>query len=166
MDPKDSPKTAFSTRNGHYEFIWMPFSFKTAPSCFQRMMNNVLIELNNTQCFVYLDDIVLHGSTLDDHNWKLRSVLARLRKHDLKLQPDKCEFLKKSCEYLGYVISDKGIESNSKKVASVQEVPIPRNIKKIKIFLGMVGYYRKFIENFFTVVKHLTHLLKKNVNFE
>lgn len=121
MDPKDSPKTAFSTPNGHYEFTRMPFGLKNAPSCFQRMMNNVLTGLNNTQCFVYLDDIVLYGSTLDDHSRKLKNIFSRLREHNLKLQPDKCEFLKKSCEYLGHVISDKGIPPNPNKVASVSK---------------------------------------------
>jgi hypothetical protein len=129
-------------------------------------MNNLLTGLNNTQCFVYLDDIVSHVSTLHDHNRKLRNVFSRFREHNSKLQSDKCEFLKKSCEYLGHVICGKGIEPNPNKTASVQKVPIPRNIKEIKMFLGMVDYYRKFFGNFPTISKPSSHLLKKNVNFK
>lgn len=79
-------------------------------------MNNVLTGLTNKQCFVYLDDIVLYGSTLEDHNRKLINIFSRLQENNLKLQPDKCEFMKRPCEYLGYVMTDKGIEPNTQKV--------------------------------------------------
>lgn len=115
MDPKHSPKTAFTTPHGHYEFTRQPFGLKRAPSLFQRLMDTVLMGLNNHQCFVYVDDVVIYGSSLEDHNRRLINVFSRLRNHNLKLQPDKCEFLKQSCEYLGHVISDKGVSPNPKK---------------------------------------------------
>lgn len=165
MDPHDSPKTAFSTPTGHYEFTRMPFGLKNAPASFQRMMNAVLSGLTSSQCFVYLDDVVIYGSSLLDHNVKLNNIFDRLRHHNLKLQPDKCEFLRKSCEYLGHVISDKGIQPNPKKIEFIQEIPRPKTSKQIKSFLGMVGYYRKFINNFATLAKPLTRLLKKDETF-
>lgn len=162
MNPDDAPKTAFSTPNGHFEYTRMPFGLKNAPSCFQRMMNSVLMGLTNTQCFVYLDDVVLYGSTLEDHNRKLKNIFYRLRENNLKLQLDKCEFLKKSCEYLGHVISDDGVRPNPRKVECIERVSQPQSQKQINMFLGLVGYYRKFIENFSTIAKPLTLLLKKD----
>lgn len=82
------------------------------------------------------------------------------------MQPDKCEFLKNSCEYLGHVISDKGVEPNPNKIECIKKIPRPKNEKHIKQFLGMIGYYRKFIENFATLAKPLTKLLKKDCVFK
>lgn len=128
-------------------------------------MNGVLMGLTNNQCFVYLDDIFIYGSSLEDHNRKLLNIFSRLRNNNLKLQPDKCEFLKKSCEYLGHLISDKGVQPNPKKVECIKNVTRPYNQKQIKQFLGMAGYYRKFINNFSTIAKPLTQLLKKDQPF-
>lgn len=142
LNPKDIPKTAFSTLSGHYEYLRMPFGLKNAPSCFQRLMNNVLMGLTHNQCFVYLDDVVIYGSSLEDHNRKLKNVFSRLRNSNLKLRPDKCEFLNKSCNYLGHVISDKGLLPNPNKIKAIQSIPQLKSAKEVKIFLGMAGYYR------------------------
>jgi hypothetical protein len=95
MDPRDVEKTAFSTKEGHWAYKRMPFGLKTAPATFQKMMNNVLSGLTGTRCFVFLDDIIIYANSLIDHDRKLRDVFGRLRKYNLKLQPDKCEFLRK-----------------------------------------------------------------------
>lgn len=166
LKPEDRSKTAFSTPDGHWEWDCMPFGLKNAPAVFQRMMNNVLIGLNNKQCFVYLDDIVIYGSDLQNHNEKLINVFTRLREHNLKLQPDKCEFLKDSCHYLGHVISKDGVKPNPDKIESIKQIPRPKNPKHIKMFLGMTGYYRKFIQDFATIAKPLTILLKNDVEFK
>lgn len=162
---EDRPKTAFSTPEGHWEWDCMPFGLKNAPATFQRMMNNVLSGLNNKQCFVYLDDIVIYGSNLEDHNQKLINVFTRLRDNTLKLQPDKCEFLRDSCQYLGHIITRDGVKPNPDKVSSIKQIPIPKNPKHIKMFLGMTGYYRKFIKDFASIAKPLTNLLKKDAEF-
>jgi hypothetical protein len=94
--PEDRCKTAFSTSDGHFEYKRMPFGLKSAPSTFQRMMNNILSELIGNRCLVYMDDILVMGETLKEHNLKLRDVFQRLREHNLKIEPDKCEFLKRS----------------------------------------------------------------------
>jgi hypothetical protein len=105
---EDRHKTAFSTSNGHFEFKRMPFGLKSAPSTFQRMMNNVLSELIGDRCLVYMDDILITEETLKEHNLKLRAVFQKLREYNLKTEPDKCEFLKE-LSYLGHIVTAEGV---------------------------------------------------------
>lgn len=165
MEEVDTEKTAFSTPYGHFEYTRMPFGLKNAPACFQRLMNTVLAGLQGIKCFVYLDDIVVYGQNLEEHNNKLIEVLEQLRKANLKLQPDKCEFLRKEVNYLGHVITDKGVKPDPKKIQSIVEMQAPVNTKGIKSFLGMIGYYRKFIRDFSRFAEPMTRLLKKDVEF-
>lgn len=161
MSEKDKHKTAFSVPSGHYQFKRMPFGLKNAPSSFQRLMNIVLSGLQSTKCFVYLDDIVVYGSSLEEHNSKLVSVFNQLRRHNLKLQPDKCEFLHKEIAYLGHIISDNGVKPNPDKVKAIVKIPTPKTQKDVKSFVSLASYYRKFIPNFSSIAKPLTGLLKK-----
>ena len=147
LEQGEGPKTAFSTKHGHWEFNRLPFGLKTAGATFQKMMNSVLSGLTGTRCFVYLDDIVLYAKSLEDHNTKLREVLDRLRTYKLKLQPDKCEFLRKEVNYLGHWITETGVRPDPKKVAAVDRFPTPTNQKELKTFCGMISYYRRFIPN-------------------
>lgn len=165
MDPKDKAKTAFTTPHGHYEFQRMPFGLKNAPATFQRLMNTVLIGLKGIKSFVYLDDIVIYGNSLEHHNQNLREVFQKLREHNLKLQPDKCEFLRNEVAYLGHIITDKGVQPNPDKIKAISEIKTPKEPKDIKSFLGLVGYYRKFIPQFSHIAKPLTTLLKKDQKF-
>lgn len=165
LDPKDVPKTAFNTPYGHYEFLRMPFGLKNAPATFQRAMDSVLYGLQGERCFVYLDDIVVFASSLQEHEQKLTEVFTRLKQHGLKVQPDKCEFMRKEVAYLGHIISDQGVKPNPEKVRVVKEFPVPKSCKDIKSFLGLAGYYRRFIPNFSKITKPLTSLLKKDVPF-
>ena len=165
VDPKDIPKTAFNTPYGHYEFLRMPFGLKNAPATFQRAMDSVLYGLQGERCFVYLDDIVVFASSLQEHEQKLTEVFDRLRQHGLKIQPDKCEFLRKEVGYLGHIISSDGVKPNPDKVQAVKDFPTPKSCKDIKSFLGLAGYYRRFIANFSNITKPLTSLLKKDVPF-
>lgn len=161
----DRQKTAFTTPSGQYEFTRMPFGLKTAPSVFQRLMNSVLSGLQGLQCFVYLDDIVIYASSLEQHSSKLKAIFDRLKLNNLKLQPDKCEFLRREVSYLGHVITSDGVKPNPDKVSAINNFPVPVDQKSIKIFLGLVGYYRKFISNFAQIAKPLTLLLKKDTPF-
>ena len=102
LSEKDRLKTAFITSQCHYEYLRMPFGLKSAPSTFQRLMNNVLMGLIGTRCFVYLDDIIF-GETLEEHNDRLKEIFERLRQFRLKIEPDKCEFLKTELTYLGHI---------------------------------------------------------------
>jgi len=165
MDPAHAHKTAFSTPHGHYEFTRMPFGLKNAPATFQRLMDQVLSDLQGAELFVYMDDIVVYASSLREHDVKIQKLMNHLRNANLLLQPDKCEFLRREVAYLGHVIGNNGIRPNPKKLAAVKNFPIPRNAKNIKQFLGLAGYYHRFIPNFSGVAKPLTSLLKKNIPF-
>lgn len=161
MSPEDIPKTAFNVEHGHYEFQRMPMGLKNSPSTFQRVMDNVLKDLQNTVCLVYLDDIIVYSTSLQEHIVNLQKVFQRLRESNLKIQMDKSEFLKLETAYLGHVISRDGIKPNPDKISAIQNYPIPKTPKEIKQFLGLVGYYRKFIPDFARLTKPLTHCLKK-----
>ncbi|CAK1590747.1 unnamed protein product [Parnassius mnemosyne] len=143
----------------------MPFGLKNAPATFQRVMDSVLCGLQGKRCFVYLDDIVVFASSLQEREQKLEEVFSRLRKYDLKIQPDKCEFLRRQVAYLGHILSNEGVKPNPDKIRAVHEFPIPKSCKDIKAFLGLTGYYRQFIPNFSKLTKPLTSLLKKDTAF-
>lgn len=166
MDKEDAPKTAFSTPFGHYEFKRMPFGLKNAPSTFQRLMNSVLTGLQGNELFVYLDDIVIYSSSLREHLIKYQKLCARLRDANLKLQPEKCNLLRKEVVYLGHIISADGVKPDPGKIEAVKNFPTPKNAKNIKQFLGLAGYYRRFIPNFSGTSKPLTNLLRKDVPFK
>jgi len=166
MHPDDSHKTAFSTPHGHYEFDRMPFGLKNAPATFQRLMDLVLTGMQGNEIFVYLDDIVLYSSSLTEHAIKFEKLATRLRRANLKLQPDKCEFLRKEVSYLGHIIGENGVRPDPKKIEAVQNFPIPKNAKNVKQFLGLAGYYRRFIKGFSKIAKPLTNLLKGDNDFK
>ena len=110
--------------------------------------------MQGLKCLVYLD-IIVFGENLRVHNQRLRHVFARLRSHNLKLQPDKCEFLRKEVLYLGHHLTCKGVLPDESKLSAVKEFPIPNTTKKLKGFLGLAGYYRRFIPNFSKIAKPL-----------
>ena len=166
MSPEDAAKTAFSVPQGHFQFNRMPFGLQNAPSTFQRLMNTVLSGLQGERCFVYLDDIVIYSYDLKSHIENLSAVFEKLRNHNLKLQPDKCEFLRKEVGYLGHVITEDGVKPNPEKIKAVQNFPIPKCPKDIKSFLGLVSYYRRFMPEFSKTSKSLTSLLKKRYTFQ
>ena len=144
----------------------MPMGLKHSPATFQRLMDQVLLGLQGTELFVYLDDIVIYAKDLENHGRKLRRLLKQLPEANLSLQPEKCEFLFKEIAYLGYIISDKGVKPNPKKIEAVQNFPRPKTPRNIKIFLGLAGYYRRFIKDFSAREKLLSNLLKKEALFK
>ncbi|KAL4101250.1 hypothetical protein QTP88_021270 [Uroleucon formosanum] len=165
LDEKSKEFTAFSTNQGHWHFKKMAMGLKTSLCSFQRLMHNVMAGIVGIKCLVYLDDIIIYGKGLLDHNEKLRDVFERLRNHNLKIQPTKCEFLKQQCMYLGHIISENGIQPDPKKIKSVLQFPTPASVKEIKSFLGLSGYYRKFIKSYSLISKPMTNLLRKDVTF-
>lgn len=162
VDPQDIPKTAFTTEGGHYEFKRMPFGLKNAPSTFQRVMDNVLRGLQNEICVVYLDDILIYSTSLQEHIERLTLIFKRLREHNFKIQLDKSEFLRKEVSYLGHVVTPEGVRPNPDKITAIKNFPIPKTQKEIKSFLGLLGYYRRFIKNLAKITKPLTRCLKKD----
>jgi len=165
MHDSDSHKTTFSILYGHYEFNRMPFELKNAPATFQRLMDQVLSGLQGNDMFVYLDDIVIYATSLTEQRIKFNKLAKRLRKAYLQLQPDKCEFLCKEVTYLEHIISEHGVRPDPQRIHAIKEFPMPHNNKHIKQFLGLAGYYRRFIPNFSKTAEPLTDLLKKGRKF-
>lgn len=161
MEPSDRQKTAFSTQNGHYEFLRMPFGLKNAPATFQRLMNTILGDLIGKDCLVYMDDIIVFGTSLQEHLNSMERVFKRLADANLKIELDKSDFMRRETIFLGHVITPEGIKPNPDKVKAILNYPVPKTEKEIKQFLGLAGFYRKFIKNFSKVTKPLTHCLKK-----
>lgn len=160
---EDRAKTAFSTPQGHYEYIRMPFGLKNAPATFQRLMNSILKDYINKICVVYLDDILIFSTSIHEHIDSLNKILNRLRESNLKIQIDKCKFFSKETEYLGHILTPEGLKPNPQKIENIIELKLPHTQKQIKAFLGMTGYYRKFIKDYAKVAQPLTKFLKKDV---
>lgn len=160
MADQDIEKTAFSVNNGKYEFVRLPFGLKNAPSIFQRVMDDVLREHIGKICYVYIDDIIIFSSTIDEHLKNLRTIFETLRKANFKIQPDKSEFLKTEVEFLGFIVSENGLKPNMKKVEAIQKYPEPTNLKELRAFLGLSGYYRRFVKDYAKIAKPLTKLLR------
>ena len=165
MSPEDAHKTAFSTPYGHYEFVRMPFGLKNAPATFQRFMDEILRGLQGEICFVYIDDIIIFADSLEQHEKRFKLVMERLKQAQLKVQLEKCQFLQKRVSFLGHILSEDGIRPDSKKIEAVKDFPVPKSVKNIRQFLGLAGYYRRFIKDFAHTAKPLSNLTKKDVKF-
>ena len=164
LSEKSRPKSAFVSSFGKLEFIRCPFGLAQAPAYFQRLVNEVLLGLTFT--FGYLDDILVYSPDMETHLEHLRKLFIKLREDDLKLKEVKCNFLKKHIQYLGHIVSGKGITLMPEKLACIQEMPPPKTPKEVKQFLGLIGYYQKFVPRFSDLARPLNALTRKNVPFE
>jgi len=162
MHPDDVAKTAFRTHHGHFEFLVMPFGLSNAPATFQALMNDVLRPFLRRFVLVFFDNILIYSSSWSKHLQHLRAVLDALQAHHLHLKHSKCSFGASSVTYLGHVISADGVAMDADKVAVVTEWPVPRSTRGLRCFLGLAGYYRKFIRDFGTIAAPLTRLLRKD----
>ena len=163
LDEESIPKTAFSTPDGHYEWLRVPFGLRNAPADFSRIMFQIFGDLPFVQ--LYLDDITVHSETFEEHIEHLKIVCDRLRKANLKINALKCKWAAKSIKLLGFIISDKGIEVNNDKIKAVLELKSPRNVKEVQKFLGFINYYRKLIQDLAIIAAPLYKLLKTGANF-
>ncbi|GBG77650.1 hypothetical protein CBR_g24098 [Chara braunii] len=161
VHPDDQYKTAFRTRYGHYEFIVMPFGLTNAPTTFQRCMNDLFRPWLDKFVVVYLNDILVFSKTLPEHQGHLRQVLEKLRESNFKINAKKCEWAKTQVLYLGHVLDGDGIKPEDNKIAAIRDWPTPRTLTKLRSFLGLANYYRKFVRNFSTIAAPLRRLLKK-----
>lgn len=165
VDEKDRPKTAFSCHRGLFQFKVMPFGLCNAPSCFERLMEIVLKGYQWERCLCYIDDVIIFGRTFEQALENLELVFGRLRQANLKLKPKKCSFFQHQVLFLGHLISDQGIACDPSKIETVQNWPVPKNVNEIRSFLGLAGYYRRFIPNFSEIASVLTNLTKKEIKF-
>ena len=165
MDPSTREKSAFATHCGLHEFIRMPFGMCNAPATFQRLMQVVLAGIEWKYCFVYLDDILVCSETFEDHLEHLKTVFERLRKAGLTLKPKKCFFALECVTYLGHVISREGVSPDPEKTNKVRDFPVPTDATRVRQFLGLASYYRRFVAGFAKIAGPLHRLLKKDVEF-
>ena len=164
LSEKSRPKSAFVSSFGKWEFKRCPFGLAQAPAYFQRLVNKVLSGL--TFAFGYLDDILVFSPDMETHMEHLRVLFERLQAADLKLKEVKCNFLKKHIQYLGHIVSGEGITPLPEKLDSIQRMLPPKTPKEVKQFLGLIGYYRKFVPRFSDLARPLNALTRKNVEFE
>lgn len=161
VHPQDVHETAFRTHVGHYEFLVMPFGLTNTPSTFQSLMNDIFRPYLRQFVMVFFDDILVYIRTLEEHVEQLLKVLQILDEHTLCVKRSKCSFAYRKIEYLGHVIDREGVSTNPKKVEAVQLWPSPKNTKQLRGFLGLTGYYKRFVKGFGVISKPLTELLKK-----
>jgi hypothetical protein len=162
---EERPKTAFSTSQRHSKYKRVPFGLKRAPSMFTRLVTIVLARIQGIKCLEYLDDIVTIGEALQVHREKFRDVLDTMRKHNLKLQPDQCEFWRKKVTFLGHVKTEGGVEPDEEKVRTIREFQVPTCTEELQSLLGLAGYYKRLLPTFNRTARPLTELLRKNTPY-
>ncbi|XP_057416627.1 uncharacterized protein LOC130711144 [Lotus japonicus] len=163
---EDVPKTAFRTRYGHYEFLVMSFGLTNAPAAFMDLMNRVFKPFLDHFVIVFIDDILVYSKGKEEHEEHLRLVLQTLREKQLFAKFSKCEFWLDTVAFLGHVVSKDGISVDPSKVEAVQNWPRPTTVKEIRSFLGLAGYYRRFVKDFSKLASPLTRLTQKKVEFQ
>ena len=161
----DIPKTAFRTRYGHYEFLVMPFGLTNAPAAFMDLMNRVFRDFLDQFVIVFIDDILVYSKSEKDHKTHLRLVLQRLREHKLYAKFDKCKFWLSEVGFLGHIVNRQGISVDPEKIRAVLEWSRPTNVTEVRSFLGLAGYYRRFVEGFSRIAVPLTKLTQKKEKF-
>jgi hypothetical protein len=161
----DEWKTAFKMKFGLYEWLAMPFGLTNAPSTFKRLMNEVLRPFIGLFVVVYFDDILIYSKTMEEHFKHLSAVFDALRAARLFGNVDKCIFCTQRVSFLGYVVTPQGIDVDSSKIAAIQDWPTPTTVTQIRSFLGLAGFYRRFIRDFSSIAAPLHELTKKGVPF-
>ncbi|GKE38561.1 putative reverse transcriptase domain-containing protein, partial [Tanacetum coccineum] len=163
---EDIPKTAFRTRYGHYEFQVMPFGLTNAPAVFMDLMNRVCKPYLDKFVIVFIDDILIYSKNKQEHEEHLKLILELLKKEELYAKFSKCEFWIPKVQFLGHVIDSQGIHVDPAKIESIKDWASPKSPTEIRQFLGLAGYYRRFIEGFSKIAKPMTKLTQKKVKFE
>ena len=156
MLPADEHKTASKTQHGHWEFKVMPLGLTNALATFQQIMNTIFAPMLRKFVLVFVDDILVYSTSLEEHLNHLQQVFHLLHEHHFLLKYSKCSFATQSLEYLGHIISAAGVATDPTKIQAVKEWPIPTDLKQLRGFLDLSGYYRKFIKNYGIISRPLT----------
>jgi hypothetical protein len=165
MAPEDMGKTTLVTKSGLFEWIVMPFGLKNATSTFTRTMTEVFKDLGNSFMKIFVDDLNVHGEEWQDHLQHLGAVLSRLSEVNLKLNPSKCCFAAGSVIFLGHVVNKEGTRPDPSKIDAVRGFSAPTTVANVRSFLGLTGYYRRYITGYSKLAGPLFELTKKDVVF-
>jgi hypothetical protein len=165
LKPGEEFKTAFQTHFGQFEFRVVPFGLTGAPGTFQDAMNTTLAPYLRKFVLVFFDDILIYSKSWAEHLTHIKLVFDLLLRDQWKIKLSKCAFAQRQISYLGHIISEQGVGTDPIKISAIANWPTPSSVKELRSFLGLAGYYRKFVRNFGIISKLLTELLKKNVLF-
>jgi hypothetical protein len=162
MKEEDVPKTTFQTHEGHYDFLIMPFGLTNAPSTFQGLMNSIFNPFLQKFLLVFFDDILIYRKSREDHVRHVDKVLQLLKEKQIYAKPSKCFFGVKEVEYSGHIASHEGVKVDPNKIRAMMDWPIPKILKKLRGFLGLTGYYRKFVWDYGRITTPLMTLTRKD----
>ena len=166
MEESSQDYTAFSTPYGSFKWLRMPMELTGSPPTFQCLVEKVLVGLAWKNCVPYLDDNIIFSSTPEEHLERLRLVFERFRAHNLKINPDKCDFFRKKVQFLGHILSKDGLEVDPSKIEAVQNFPVPRSQTEVVSFLGLASYYRRFVPKFAEIARPSHKASETSTKFE
>jgi hypothetical protein len=154
-------RTGFTVPLGHYEFNRLSFGLSNSPASFQRLMDTVLRNSLGTECFTYIDDVIVFSRTAEEQDLRLGNILQKSDEANLQLHPGKCVFAQSQVQYLGFTLSANGVFASPDKVKAVRECPNPTSVKEVRAFLELASFYRREVPNFAEIAKPLTQLTRK-----
>ena len=161
----DIDKTAFRTRYGHFEFLVLPFGLTNAPATFMHLINRILQPYLDQFVIAFIDDLLIYSKTLEEHKQQVKKVLEVLRENQLYAKMKKCEFFRESVTFLGHIIDREGVRVMPDKIQAIKDWPALTSVKDVQSFLGLAGYYRRFIKDFSKIAAPLSELTKKDLSF-
>jgi len=158
-------KTALSMPSGHYNFLRLPYGLANSAASFQRLIDLVLRDLVGNECYVFIDDVIVYGISIEEHASRLSHVIELFDRANLQLQPGKCVFAQPQVEYLDYIVSRDGIRASPDKTKAFRNYPTPKNVKEVRLFLGLASFYRRLVPRFAQMATPMSELLRKDAPF-